>query len=63
MDKNNNENGITTCANKQSYALGVLVVYQAFQLASRFATVDSDTAPKSPTAHTAIVASNFRNSH
>jgi len=29
------------------------VVNQAFQLASRFVTVDTDAAPKSPTAHTA----------
>ena len=39
--------------NKRSYAIGVLVVYQAFQLASRFVTGDTDAAPKSPTAHTA----------
>ncbi len=39
--------------NKRSYAIGVLVVYQAFQLASRFVTCDTDAAPKSPTAHTA----------
>jgi hypothetical protein len=39
--------------NKRSYAIGVLVVYQAFQLASRFVTVDTDAAPKSPTSHTA----------
>lgn len=39
--------------NKRSYAIGVLVVYQAFQLASRFVTVDTDAAPKSPTAHSA----------
>jgi hypothetical protein len=40
-------------ANKRSYAIGVLVGYQAFQLASRFVTGDTDAAPKSPTAHTA----------
>ena len=39
--------------NKRSYAIGVLVVYQAFQLASRFVTGATDAAPKSPTAHTA----------
>ncbi len=39
--------------NKRSYAIGVLVVYQAFQLASRFITGDTDASPKSPTAHTA----------
>jgi hypothetical protein len=39
--------------NKRSYAIGVLVVYQAFQLASRFVTGDTDAATKSPTAHTA----------
>lgn len=39
--------------NKRSYAIGVLVVYQAFQLVPRFVTVDTDAAPKSPTAHTA----------
>lgn len=39
--------------NKRSYAIGVLVVYQAFQLASRFVTGDTEAAPKSPTAHTA----------
>lgn len=40
--------------NKRSYAIGVLVVYQAFQLASGFVTGDRDAAPKSPAAHTAI---------
>jgi hypothetical protein len=39
--------------NKRSYAIGVLVVYQAFQLASGFVTGDTDAVPKSPTAHTA----------
>lgn len=42
--------------NKRSYAIGVLVVYQAFQLASWFVTGDTDTAPKSTTAHTATVS-------
>lgn len=42
-----------TAANKRSYAIGVLVVYQAFQLALRFVTCDTDAAPKSPTAYTA----------
>jgi len=45
-------------ANKRSYAIGVLVVYQTFQLASRFVTSDTDAAPKSPTAHTANVSAN-----
>ena len=40
-------------ANKRSYAIGVLVIYQAFQLATMFVTGDTDVAPKSPTAHTA----------
>lgn len=44
---------INTAHNKRSYAIGVLVVYQTFQLASRFVTGDTDAAPKSPTAHTA----------
>lgn len=34
--------------NKRSYAIGVLVVYQTFQLASRFVMGDTDAAPKSP---------------
>ena len=37
----------------RSYAIGVLVVYQAFQLASRFVTGDTDAAPESHTTHTA----------
>ncbi len=40
-------------AYKRAYAIGVLVVYQAFQLASKFVTVDTDAVPKSPTVHTA----------
>jgi|GEM_PF-4183851 len=43
----------TPVANKRSYAIGVLVVYQAFQLASGFITGDTNATPKSPTAHTA----------
>jgi hypothetical protein len=38
---------------KQSYAKGFLLVYQAFQLALKFVAVDTEATPKSPTAHTA----------
>ena len=40
-------------ANKRSYAIGILVVYQAFQLASSFVTGNTDPAMKAPAAHTA----------
>lgn len=50
---------MTTFANKRSYAIGVLVENQAFQLASRFITVDTDAAPQSINSHTATVVCNF----
>jgi hypothetical protein len=37
------------------YPTGVLLVYQAFQLASRFVTVDTEEAPKSLCGHTVTV--------
>lgn len=40
-----------TAANTVSYAIGVLVINQAFLLTLRSVTVDRKVAPKSPTAY------------
>lgn len=56
MEQNNQHILVTInspAAIKKTYAIGVLDVYQASQLASRFVTIDTDPAPEIPTAHTA----------